>query len=55
MLKALVRGRLQFTPRADERGRFYEIKGEGTVEAAIAALAPQYVASPTGFEPVFRP
>ena len=52
-LKTLIVDRIVFTPREDERGRFYELNGVGTVEPILRGLAPHNVASPTGFEPVF--
>jgi site-specific DNA recombinase len=51
-LRALLAGRLVFTPRGDGDARYYEFEGLGTVSKVIAGLAlPKTVVTPAGFEP----
>src|SRR5450759_465827 len=47
MLAQLIEGRLTMTARSNEKGRFYEFRGTGTIEPVIAGTAHK-VASPTG-------
>ncbi|MFQ5803603.1 MAG: recombinase family protein [Candidatus Methylomirabilales bacterium] len=54
VLRKLLAGRLVFTPRQHEDGRYYEFTGEGVVEPLLAgAVLPKAGVAPTGFEPVF--
>jgi hypothetical protein len=51
-LRALLAGRLVFTPREQNGERFYEFEGPGTLGKVIAGLAlPTGVVTPAGFEP----
>ena len=51
-LRALLAGRLVFTPRGGGEERYYEFEGPGTVSRVIAGLAlPKGVVTPAGFEP----
>ena len=55
-LKALLTGRLAFTPKCQGGERWYEFSGPGTVSKLIEGLVfPKGVVAPTGFEPVFEP
>jgi site-specific DNA recombinase len=54
ILQRLIRGRITFMPQQSERGRYYAFRATGTLTKLLSGLV-QNVASPTGFEPVFRP
>jgi hypothetical protein len=41
VMPRLIEGRLELTPRADERGEFYEFQGMGTIEPVLAGILPQ--------------
>jgi hypothetical protein len=50
VLRPLLQGRLVFTPKADDRGRYYEVTGVGTVRPVLAGVVvANGVVSPTGF------
>jgi site-specific DNA recombinase len=48
LLRRLIVGRLILYPEADEDGRYYRFKGQGTLSRLLAGMGPQNVASPTG-------
>src|SRR5262249_55906679 len=52
ILRKLVAGRLIFTPKIDEEGRFYEFTGHGTLGHVLAgSLNAKAMVTPAGFEP----
>lgn len=57
-LRRLIPERLEFTPREDEQGRYYEFNGVGTIEPVISGVVrvAHKVASPAGTatEPISR-
>ena len=51
-LRALLAGRLVFTPRAENGRRFYEFEGPATLDKVFAGLVfPKSLVTPAGFEP----
>ncbi|MGH8245863.1 MAG: hypothetical protein ACREUU_05460 [Gammaproteobacteria bacterium] len=59
MARKLLRDRITFTPQTDDLGRAgWRYHAEGSVSKLLPGVLPEFpqaVASPTGFEPVFRP
>jgi hypothetical protein len=56
MLRAVLQGRLVFTPQVDCRGRRYEFTGQATLGPLLGEIAARGgMVAPTGFEPVFQP
>ena len=62
ILRKLLVGRLTFTPDTDDRGTFFEFKGQGSLGRVLEGLVAQPthflpvqgIASPWGFEPALR-
>jgi len=54
MMAELIEGRLTMTARSNEKGRFYEFRGTGTIEPVIAGTAHK-VASPTRSDAQWTP
>ena len=48
MIRKLLLGRLEFTPKRDEQGGYYGFRGVGTLLPLIARVVPHNLASPTG-------
>ena len=50
--RKLVEGRLTLTPLQDDSGRFYEVKGQGTLGRILAGtFLAKAMVTPAGFEP----
>lgn len=55
ILRSLLVGRLAFTPRADDRGRYYEFTGQGALGRLLAGLAnTKGLVAPTGRDQTYR-
>ena len=54
ILRRLLVGRLTFTPAEDDTGRYYTFHGTGTLTKLVGGLVPQKLASPTGFDTLWK-
>ncbi len=54
-LRRLIEERVEFIPKEDEQGRYYEFKGVGSIEPVISGVVQiaHNLASPAGVEPAF--